>query len=563
MDYITLFSYDYEILKTIFLLVNEDENDHFFQKIETQSYGKPGRPQKRGYFLKFGRISSKVLNVLESFSQKDRKKVFITRLDLRFSLDLKKEKLENFFKSFFVLLFVFDCFFSSKEKEMFANSSGLSISLGKRCSNKFWRIYLKKNDELVFELELKKTNLNHVDFLLHQPTFSFSLLQKKLNMWFILELEKLPKTALVQKVLFSYYGIGVLEKGFETISFQLFQSYLLKKEKEFIGILNKFYTHESKLPIFLFSPFFEKSHFIIFIGLLKYFYRHNLQNFSTLENLHDNEEFFTINLKISDFLDSLNWEQTQYNYLKIRTFLLTYQGKKFFFRYSDKIVSSTLFNIKLKRRNHFFNISFTKGFFTCLLAQNIMISLNLLAKWEIFSRTKKLLLLDLYQPLIFTLLALVSDDSNKPTENFFSIIFELFLFAFKNSSSRTTLVKKKKEILYILSSIDKFIIKENLNLSGFKNVEKMFHFFCNVYPFKNKIDGDDLSYLFKFVITFSNSDKIYKTKKKLNRQQTENFLLDLLNKEKKNILQLYCKKLDFCFLENCQGFHFKKISPIG
>jgi len=69
------------------------------------------------------------------------------------------------------------------------------------------------------------------------------------------------------------------------------------------------------------------------------------------------------------------------------------------------------------------------------------------------------------------------------------------------------------------------------------------------------MDCNDLGFFFRFFSDSFNNDKMCKKKKKLNPKETEEFLLDLLTKEK-DISQLYLTNLDLNFLKNSEGIHF-------
>ena len=204
-------------------------------------------------------------------------------------------------------------------------------------------------------------------------------------------------------------------------------------------------------------------------------------------------------------------------------------------------------------------VSFAKDFFSYLLAQGIAIKLDIYEPWKRFSREKKALLLNIYQPLIITTLSFVSIRKSK---NYNSIFFDLFFSIFKNSSCYSSLSKKKKEILSILNLMKQFLLKEkNPYVDRLKEVEKLFECFYKLYPFKNDLYCRDCIYLFVSVYNSYSSDKrlksLRKRKKKLTTEETKTFLLNLLNEKENDLFELFCNKLNNEFLQIYdKGLHF-------
>jgi len=196
--------------------------------------------------------------------------------------------------------------------------------------------------------------------------------------------------------------------------------------------------------------------------LVKYFFQYEIISFFSLIKWIDTGIVFTTELTSSDLLDMIYWKKNKYNVSKVRHFLFKWNEKKVIFRFSDTLLSSHLFSMeeKLVNKKQIYLVSFTKGFFLCLLAQQIGINEGILSNWKCFSKMKEVLLKDVYQPLILTILTLAHNgDMDIERKNYAFLFFEIFLVIFKDSSSSSTLSKKKKEILSIFGFMNEFLIK--------------------------------------------------------------------------------------------------------
>ena len=549
-DYITLFSYNRSLLQEVYSLLYGKDDQNSFQSITSERYGKKGNPQKEGFFLKVGVEAPKVLALLPSLSQEIRNNLFLTRLDIRLGIEMYEEYLSKIFPSYYILFSSLHSKSPLVKKEMFVNSTGLTVSFGDRSSSKFWRFYVKNKEkirqkELTFELELKKRVLNKFNVFLHQEIFDLDEFEKKGKVIFEKEILKLPKTGLIQKGLESFQKI-IWEKGFEKICYQPFQSPSLKNEGKFVLPFGQMYKEKGLLPVFFCSSLLEKNDFVLFFALLNYSFRH--------------ENVFSIDLKISDFLLIMDWKDNKYNRSIILRFLRNWNEKRLWFEFEDMVVSSDLFKTsrKMGKKEHIYSISFSERFLFCLLAQEIGIKIDLWEGWQIFSSRKECLLRDSYQPMILTILSFLSGSKK---EKYNSIFFELYRSFFKNSSSSKTLSKKKKEIFSILNLVEEFLVKEKKgNLDDFKKVKPFFECFYKLFPFKNELSFRDVSFLFcslDFCISEKLLKRLRKRKKKLTPDETLNLLLSLLNEKEKDLFELSCNKLNNEYLQPySEGLYF-------
>jgi hypothetical protein len=89
------------------LIIHRKYYEIIYQVFSSQYYEKQGKPQKKGYFFKFGSFSTLVFHLVESLPEEKRKKLFITRLYIRIGIDIKKKEENVYLFTIYKLISIF------------------------------------------------------------------------------------------------------------------------------------------------------------------------------------------------------------------------------------------------------------------------------------------------------------------------------------------------------------------------------------------------------------------------------------------------------------------------